>query len=109
MSLSSRLHGSGRCPTRARPLRSRSRLARLVHALAQRGPQQVLRGIGRRARGDRAGMRTIELTELDAVKGDPGVMNRELQLPGRLVDVHLTGACLGNAHRPPSLTWYTER
>src|ERR1044072_4447572 len=35
-------------------------------------------------------------------------MNRELQLPGCLVDVNLTCACLGNAHRPPSLRCFTE-
>src|SRR6266581_4005163 len=109
MSISSRTHGSGRCPARAPPLRPRSRLAGLVRALAQRGPQHVLRGIGGRARGDRAGMRAVQLAELDAVEGDPGVMNRELQLPGRLVDVNLTRACLGNAHRPPSLTGTPSR
>src|SRR6266571_4039747 len=109
MSLSARTHGSGRCPARAPPLRPRSRLAGLVRALAQRGPQHVLRGIGGRARGDRAGMRAVQLAELDAVEGDPGVMNRELQLPGRLVDVNLTRACLGNAHRPPSLTGTPSR
>src|SRR5690348_12101239 len=47
-------------------------------------------------------MSAIQITQLDAVEGHPGVMDREFQLPGRLVDVHRTRACLGNAHRPPS-------
>src|SRR6516162_8748994 len=48
-------------------------------------------------------MRPVELTQLDAVKGDPGIMDCEFQLPAGLIDVHLTGFCPGNAHWPPSL------
>ena len=51
-------------------------------------------------------MGAIKLTQLDAVKGDPGIMDREFQLPCCLIDLHLTGVCPGNAHCA-ILTWYT--
>src|SRR5215469_1735878 len=73
-------------------------------ALAERGPQDVLGGIGGRARGDRVDVGAVQLTEVDAVEGNPGVVAREFQLPGRLADVHLTGAHLRDAHdASPSL------
>src|SRR5262249_5421409 len=46
-------------------------------ALTPHGTQQGSGGIGGRACGDRAGMGAIELAQLDAVKGDPGIMDRE--------------------------------
>src|SRR5262249_43773267 len=49
---------------------------------AQGGAQQGFRCVGGRARGDRAGMGAVKLTQLDAVKGDPCVVDREFQLPG---------------------------
>jgi len=67
-------------------------------ALAERGPQDVLGGVGGGARGDRVDVGAVQLTEVDAVEGNRGVVARELQLPGRLADVHLAGAWLGDAH-----------
>jgi hypothetical protein len=83
-----------------------SGVARRARALTQHGAQQRFGGIGGRARGDRAGMGAVELTQLDAVKSDPGIMDREFQLPCCLIDLHLTGVCPGNAHCA-ILTWYT--
>src|SRR5262245_58927171 len=98
--------GSGR--PGIRPARG-SRVAGRAGALTQRGAQQGFRGIGSRTRGDCASMGAIQLTKLDAVKGDPGIMDRELQLPGCLIDMQLTGVCPGNAHRPPSLPGTPDR
>src|SRR6516165_2317745 len=96
----------------ARPGRySSSRALQLVPgaaALAERGPQDVLGGIGGRARGDRVGVGAVQVIEVDAVEGNPGVVACELQLPGRLADVYLTGACLGDAHDSRRPYWSTE-
>src|SRR5690348_16630852 len=94
-------HRAGSCPDRAEA--GDSGLVARAAALTQRGAQQGFGGIGGRARGDRAGVGAVELTQLDAVKGNPGIMDREFQLPCCLIDLHLTRACPGNAHWPPSL------
>src|SRR5579859_481354 len=73
-------------------------LAGRPQPLAQRGTQEILRSVNRRAGGDRVGMGAIKLTQLDAIEGDPGVMRGGFQLPGRLADVHLADARLRDAH-----------
>ena len=78
--------------------RAASEFVSCAPALAEGGPQDVLGGVGGRARGDRVSVGAVEFAEVDAVEGDPGVVGGELQLPGGLVDVDPGGASLRNAH-----------
>ena len=64
-----------------------SGLVERAATLTQRGAQQGLGGIGGRARGDRAGMGAVELTQLDAVEGNPGIIRRHPYLVHGLVPV----------------------
>src|SRR5215469_18856420 len=78
-----------------------SDLVREPGLAGQRHPQQVLGRVGRRPGHDRMGMGPVELAQAHAVEGDPGVVRRELQLSGRLAEIHPARASLLSAHRVP--------
>src|SRR5215467_7356140 len=72
-----------RAPKRSRGQQERasagnSDFAARAPALAQRGAQDGLGGVGCRARGDRVDVSEVEVTEVDAVEGDPRVVARGL-------------------------------
>src|SRR5262245_21566876 len=81
----------------------RSGLASGTGSVGERGPQQVLGRVRRRPGGDRVGVGPVELAQAHAVEGDPGVVRRLLQLPGRLAEVHLALAGVLHGHRAAPL------
>ena len=57
-------------------------------------PEQLLGRIDRRPGRDREGVSPVQVGQTGAVKGDPSIVNRELELPGSLVQVDGTLSCL---------------
>src|SRR5215472_1657714 len=57
-------------------------------------PEQVLRRVCRGPRGNGVCMGTVKFIESDAVKRNPRVMDRQLELPCRLGQVDVTAASL---------------
>jgi len=45
----------------------------------------------------------VELAQAHAIERDPGVVRRQLQLPGRLAEIHLALASVRHAHRAAPL------
>src|SRR5215468_2286947 len=78
-------------------------------SVGERGPQQVLGRVRRRPGGDRVGVGPVELAQAQAVEGDPGVVRRLLQLPGRLAEIHLALAGVVRGHRAAPLALVAGR
>src|SRR6185312_13932224 len=75
----------------------------------ERGPQQVFGRVRRRAGRDRMRMGPVELAQAHAVEGDPGIVLRLLQLPGRLAEIHLALAGVVHTHRAAPLALVAGR
>src|SRR6185437_15926319 len=78
-------------------------------SVRERGPQQVFGRVRRRAGRDRMRMGPVELAQAHAVEGDPGIVLRLLQLPGRLAEIHLALAGVVHTHRAAPLALVAGR
>ena len=78
---------------------------------AERGRQGSHRRVGRDLRGQRVGVRPVDVTQGDAVERHLGIVTGRLELAGRLLKswVAVLGLCLGYYGLPPGFRWLGPR